>query len=60
MEVAPIALDDMKERICRACTEIIPQLLAEVGRSFYQRINKCLQVEGHHSEHLLQVDLNQG
>ena len=43
----------IKERIRRACTEIIPQLLAEVGRSFYQRINKWLQVEGHNFEHLL-------
>ena len=41
MVVAPITLDDMKERIRRACTEITPQRLAEVRRSFHQRINKC-------------------
>ena len=34
-------------------TEIRPQVLAEVRRSFHQRINKCLQVEGHHLEHFL-------
>ena len=51
--VAPITPDDMKERIRRACTEITPQMLAEVRRSFHQRINKCLQVEGHHFEHRL-------
>ena len=45
--------DDMKERICRACTEITPQMLAEVRWSFHQRINKCLQVQGHQFEHLL-------
>ena len=45
--------DKMKKRIRRACTEITPQMLAEVRRSFRQRINKCLQVEGHHFEHRL-------
>ena len=44
MAVAPTTPDDMKERIRRACT----QILAEVRQSFYQRINECLQVEGHH------------
>ena len=53
MAVAPTTTDDIKERIRRACTEITPQMLAEVRRSFHQRINKCLQVEGHHFEHLL-------
>ena len=53
MAVAPTTSDDMKERIRRACTEITPQMLAEVRRYFHQRINKCLQVEGHHFEHLL-------
>ena len=60
MEVAPIAPDDMKERIRRVCTEITPQMMAEVRLSFHQQINKCLQVEGHHFEHLLKVDPNQG
>ena len=53
MVVAPTTPDDMKERIRRACTKITPQMLAEVRRSFHQRIKKCLQVEGHHFEHLL-------
>ena len=53
VEVAPTTPDDMKERIRRACTEITPQMLAEVRRYFHQRINKCLQVVGHHFEHLL-------
>ena len=39
---APTTPDEMKERIRRACTEITPQILAEVRRSFHQRINKCL------------------
>ena len=52
MAVAPTAPDDMKERIRRACTEITPQMMAEVRPSFHQRINKCLQVESHHFEHL--------
>ena len=53
MAEAPTMPDDMKERICQACTEITPQMLAEVRPSFHQRINKCLQVDGHHFEHLL-------
>ena len=53
MAVAPTTPDDMKERIRLVFTEITPQMLAEVRRSFYQQINKCLQVEGHHFEHLL-------
>ena len=53
MAVTPTTPDDMKERIRRTCTEITPQKLAEVRRYFHQRINKCLQVEGHHFEHLL-------
>ena len=60
MAVAPTTLDDMKERIRRACAEITPQMLAEVRRSFHQRINKCLQVKGHHFEHILWVDPNHG
>ena len=38
MAIAPITPGDMKP----------PQMLAEVRGSFHQRINKCLQVEGHH------------
>ena len=53
MTVALTTPDDMKERIRRARTEITPKMLAEVRRSFHQRINNCLQVEGHHFEHLL-------
>ena len=53
MAVATTTPDDMKERIRRACTEITPKMLAEVRRSSHQRISKCLQVVGHHFEHLL-------
>ena len=53
MAIAPTTVDDTKDRIRRACTEITPQMLAEVRRSFHQPINKCLQVEDHHFEHLL-------
>ena len=53
MVVAPTTLGDMKDRIRRAFTEITPQISAEVRRCFHQRINKCLQVEGHHFDHLL-------
>ena len=51
--VSPTIPDDMKERIRLASTEITPQMLAEVRRSFPERNNKCLHVEGHHFEHLL-------
>ena len=53
MAVAPTTPDDMKERIRRACTEITPQVLAELRWSCHQRINKFLQVKGHHFKHLL-------
>ena len=53
MALAPTMPDDMKERIRRTCTEITLQMLAKVRRSFHKRINKWLQVEGHHFEHLL-------
>ena len=52
MAVAPTTPDDMKERIRPAYTEITPKMLAEVRRSLHQRMNKCLQFEGHHFEHL--------
>ena len=45
MAVAPTTSDDMEERIRRA---------------FYQQINKCLRVQGHHFKHLLRVDRNKG
>ena len=53
MAVATTTPDDMKERIRWACTEITSQMLVEVRWYFHQRINKCIQVEGHHFEHLL-------
>ena len=53
MAVASTTPDDMKERILQTCTEITSQMLAEVRRSFHQRINKCSQVESHHFEHFL-------
>ena len=53
MAVAHTTPNDMKERIRQTCSENTPQMLAEVRRSFHQRINKCLQVEGHRVEHLL-------
>ena len=53
MAVASTMPDDKTERIRRACTEITLLMLAEVRRSFHQRINKCLQFEGRHVENLL-------
>ena len=44
----------MKERIRQACADVTPQMLAEVRRSLYNRINKCLEVNGNNFEHLLQ------
>ena len=53
MAVAPTTPEDIKERIRRARTKITTQMLAEVRQSFHQLINKCLQVERHHLDHLL-------
>ena len=60
MAIAPTTPEDMKERIRGSCTEITPQMSDEIRRSFHQRINKYLQVDGHYFEHLLYVDPNQG
>jgi len=44
-------VEDMKNRIRRAYTEVTPEMLVHVRECFHQRILKCILVEGHHFEH---------
>lgn len=53
MAIAPTTVEDMRQRITRAVQEITPNMLLRVRNSFRNRVNKCLEKNGHHFEHLL-------
>lgn len=46
--------ENMQERIRNSCANIERELLLCTHHSFHQRIGKCIEVAGHHFEHLLQ------
>ncbi|CAK9805022.1 hypothetical protein ANTQUA_LOCUS4336 [Anthophora quadrimaculata] len=46
--------ENMKDRIITACAAINPATLEKVRESLILRFKKCIDVEGHHFEHLLQ------
>jgi hypothetical protein len=48
----PTTRENMIERIRNACAEIQADTLLSCVQSFAKRINKCIEVEGHHFEHL--------
>lgn len=48
----PTTRENMIERIRNACAEIQPNTLLSCVQSFEMRINKCIEVAGHHFEHL--------
>ncbi|KAG5311381.1 SETMR methyltransferase, partial [Acromyrmex insinuator] len=48
----PTTMEDMKDRIRRACQDIPPTFLQNVRNSFQRRINKCMEVNGEAFEHL--------
>lgn len=48
----PLSLDDLKDRIRRTVRDISPQMLTNVRRAFYDRIEQCMWVNGQHFEHL--------
>lgn len=52
MSTAPTTPEDMQIRIRQACAEVTPQMLDRVRKNFQKRILKCIEVEGHHFEHL--------
>lgn len=49
----PTTPDDMKQRIRNACANISRKTLRDVQEAFKRRIRKCLEVNGHHFEHML-------
>lgn len=49
----PTTVDDMRNRIIRAFSEITPQILASVDQEFKKRIRLCVQQNGRHFEQFL-------
>lgn len=49
----PTTVENMKERIRNACRHIDRQTLLRCHETFKKRIEMCIQVQGHHFEHLL-------
>lgn len=49
----PTTPDNMKERIRNACANIDSTMLLRTQQSFLPRLAKCIEVDGHHFEHLL-------
>jgi hypothetical protein len=49
----PTTRENMIERIRNACAKIPAYKLLSCVHSFEMRINKCIEVEGHHFEHLI-------
>lgn len=56
MATPPTTPENMKDRIREACNLVTPQMLYRVRSSCQKRIAKCLEVNGHHFEHLLKHD----
>nr|WP_253308897.1 DUF4817 domain-containing protein [Rickettsia endosymbiont of Ceutorhynchus assimilis] len=50
---APTTPENMMERIRNACRAVSRDTLIRCHESFLQRIDKCVEVGGHHFEHLL-------
>lgn len=49
----PTTREDMIQRIRNACAAIPPDMLLSCVQSFELRIEKCLEVQGEHFEHLI-------
>lgn len=52
-QTVPTTPEDMKERIRNACRNIDAETLMRCNESFIKRVDKCIEVQGHHFEHLL-------
>lgn len=50
----PTTRENMIERITNACRDIDEDILVRCQESFARRINKCIEVGGHHFEHLME------
>lgn len=49
---APTTVEDMRQRIITACTNITSDTLIRVQHSFRARLQQCIDADGHHFEHL--------
>ncbi|KAJ8915515.1 hypothetical protein NQ315_012396 [Exocentrus adspersus] len=49
----PTTPENMMERIRNACRAVNRETLIQCHESFMRRIDKCVEVGGHHFEHLL-------
>lgn len=49
----PASLEELRRRIVHECSLITPQMLQNVRRNFEQRLYNCMEVDGHHFEHLI-------
>ncbi|XP_026825251.1 uncharacterized protein LOC113561894 [Ooceraea biroi] len=49
----PASVQDLKERIIRACSMISPQILRRVRKAILDRTLLCEEMEGAHFEHVL-------
>lgn len=52
-EERPTTQENMRQRIINAFATITPAMLGDVDRGLQVRINKCLQQNGRHFEHLI-------
>ncbi|XP_029673048.1 uncharacterized protein LOC115241426 [Formica exsecta] len=52
-EHVPTTPEDMRMRIRTACSNISQETIRRTRESFIGRIQKCIEVDGHHFEHLL-------
>lgn len=49
----PVSVEDLKDRIVRACRAISPRILRRVRRAILKRAIFCERMEGGHFEHML-------
>jgi len=49
----PASIEDLKDRIVRACRAITPQILCRVREAILDRAILCERMEGSHFEHIL-------
>lgn len=49
----PTTRENMMQRLRDACAAITPDMLSRCVQEFTARVNKCIEVRGHHFEHLI-------
>jgi molecular chaperone GrpE (heat shock protein) len=46
-------LEQLKKNITRAIEEVNERVLRKVARNMVERVDKCIEMNGHHFQHLL-------